>query len=186
MRRSYRQRHAVKPIDLQLTSLLDILVIILVFLLKTFSASTHNFSAVPGLTLPVSRSLDVPPDSLHLAVTVDGIVFENERVVNFTRTADDVGSSDGSSRYTFNTADLDEGGRRIMPLYDALVKAREKAEALRAKSSARDASGEPLKFEGILALQADKKVDYDILRKVMYTSGAAGYQLVRFLATPKE
>ena len=54
--------------------------------------------------------------------------------------------------------DIDEGGMRIARLYDALNSAREKAEVLRAKSPARDAQGNPLPFDGILAIQADKRV----------------------------
>jgi len=66
------------------------------------------------------------------------------------------------------------------------VKARDKSELLRMKSSQRDANGNPLPFDGILAIQADKRIEYDTLRKIMYTAGTAGYKVFRFIARKKD
>ncbi len=181
-RRIRRKIH--KDFDLQLTSMMDILVIILVFLLKSYSASTNSFSSVPGLAMPTSKSEDLPPDSLHLIVTPEAITFEGTRVVEFVQSAESLSS--GQPSYSFKTEDLDESGMRIAHLYDALTKAREKAEILRAKSPARDEKGNPLPFDGILAIQADKRVKYDTLRKIMYTAGAARFHTFRLLATRLE
>jgi biopolymer transport protein ExbD len=164
--------------------MMDILIIILVFLLKSYSASTHNFTTAPGMQLPMSASPDEPPDSLYVIVTPEGLTFENERVLDFLQSATSAGETD--AKYEFKKADLDEGGRRIVPLYDALNKARERAELLRAKSKARTETGEPLPFEGVLAIQADKKVRYETIRKIMYTAAAAGFRTFRFLAMRRE
>jgi biopolymer transport protein ExbD len=181
-RRIRRKIH--KDFDLQLTSMMDILVIILVFLLKSYSASTNSFTSVPGIQLPVSKTTDTPPDSLHLIVTHEAITFEGQRVVEFVQTSDSLNAS--QTTYSFKAEDLDEGNLRIPRLFDALSKAREKAELLRAKSTARDSEGRPLPFEGILAIQADKRVTYDTLRKIMYTAGAAQFRVFRLLATKQE
>ena len=182
--RARKRRRKPHTFELQLTSLMDILVIILVFLLKTYSTSTHDFSSVQGIKLPISTSPDQPSMSLQVIVTPAGMTFENDRVVDFVQTAPGVGSTDPS--YAFKPIDLDEEGRRIVPFYDALMKAREKSELLRAKSKARDADGKPLPFEGTLAIQADKRVQYDTVRKIMYTAAAAGYRTFRFLAMARE
>ncbi|MBC7397580.1 MAG: biopolymer transporter ExbD [Bdellovibrionales bacterium] len=183
--RNRRGRHKIhKDFELQLTSMMDILVIILVFLLKSYSASTNSFSSVPGLQLPISRIQEMPPDSLLLIVTPEAITFEGTRVVDFVQTADALNG--GQPSYSFKPEDLDERDMRIARVYDALTKAREKAELLRAKSPARDAEGKPLPFDGVLAIQADKRVKYDTLRKVMYTAGAAQFRTFRLLATKLE
>jgi biopolymer transport protein ExbD len=183
--RTRRQRRRLsKNFELQLTSMMDILVIILVFLLKSYSASQHNFTTVPGMQLPLSGSPDQPPDSLYVIVTPEGITYENQRILDFSQDANQVGASDIS--YAFRKNDLDEGGRRIIPLFDALTKAREKAEVLRAKSKARDEQGQPLPFHGILAIQADKKIRFETIRRIMYTAASAGFKTFRFLATRKE
>lgn len=188
LRQSIRNRRRRKRIqrtfDLQLTSMMDILVIILVFMLRSYAISTNNFSSVPGIKLPMSISQDLPPDSLHLIITPEALTFENIRIMDFVQTAEAVAG--GEPTYSFKQTDLDEGNRRVVPLYDALVKARDQSELLRAKSKARDAEGNPLPFDGVLAIQADKRINYDVLRRVMYTAGAAGYKVFRLLAMRKE
>ncbi|MBL7716226.1 MAG: biopolymer transporter ExbD [Bdellovibrionales bacterium] len=184
IRNRFRRKKLNEGFELQLTSLMDALVIILIFLLKNFSASSVQFSTVNGIQLPNSVGRDIPPQSLQVIVTPEGMTFENERIVDFVQTAQTL--EDGSSGYKLKKTDLDEGGARIIPLYDALMKAKEKSELLRSKSMARDEKGQPLPFEGILAIQADKRIEYDTLRKIMYTSGAAGYRVFRFLAQSKD
>jgi biopolymer transport protein ExbD len=179
-----RRKRMRSGFELQLTSLMDVFVIILVFLLKSYSASTNSFSTVPGIKLPLTGSPDNPPDSLQVIITPEAMTFENERILDFVQTAGDAGSISGG--YAFKKTDIDEGGRRVIPLYDALMKARDKAELLRAKSTKRDANGQPLPFEGELAIQADKRVEYDTIRKIMYTAGSAGYKLFRFIAMKKD
>jgi len=183
-RRSIRNRRGRKIIhkdfELQLTSMMDILVIILVFLLKSYATSTNSFSSVPGMKLPISKTQELTPDSLLLIVTPEAITFDNQRVVEFVQTADSLNADQPS--YAFKNEDLDEGGMRIARLYDALNHAREKAELLRTKSSARDAEGNPLPFDGVLAIEADKRVKYDTLRKIMYTAGAAQFKVFHLLA----
>lgn len=182
--RSIRKRRKPKRIssvfELQLTSMMDVLVIIVVFLLKSYSTTLNTFSTVPGLQMPISRSEDSPPESLQIIITPETVTFENEKILEFIQSASTIGSTEAT--YEFKKSDLDEGNRRIVPLFDALSKAKDKAEILRAKSKYRDSQGNPLPFEGVLAIQADKKVRYDTIRKVMYTAAAAGYKTFRFLA----
>ena len=178
-----RRKKITGAFELQLTSMMDILVIIVVFLLKSFAVTTNSFNTVPGIQLPVSVSPDNPADSLQVIVTPEGVTFENERILDFVQTAQ---AGTDEAAYAFRTGDLDEGGRRIVPLFDALSKAREKSELLRAKSKAGDEKGQPFPFEGVLAIQADKRVHYDTIRRIMYTAATAGYKIFRFLAMKKE
>jgi len=53
-RRDHRQR--TKALELDITSLLDILVILLVFLLKSYNASDLTVELAKNLTLPISTS----------------------------------------------------------------------------------------------------------------------------------
>jgi hypothetical protein len=84
----------------------------------------------------------------------------------------------------------------IFDLTRKLVKSREKVEVLLSKAvwvkpinpndpnSAKEAS-KP-KFEGTLMIQADKKVRYELLRKIMYTAGAAQYKIFKLITIKKE
>ncbi|HTL13365.1 MAG TPA: biopolymer transporter ExbD [Bdellovibrionota bacterium] len=202
--RSIRNRRARKRLDgrnmeLNLTSMMDILVIILVFLLKSQASNTSVFIGAEGAEMPYSRTPDVPPDSLHVAVTREYLAFQDQKLLYFNSPtgappAPAPKAPPGTKSHEpeeplkleIRKEDLDDGGRRITPLYDALVQAREKSELLRAKSGARTDQGEPLPFDGILAIQADKRVPYDMLRRVMYTAAVAGYKTYRLLAMKKE
>jgi hypothetical protein len=113
------------------------------------------------------------------------MTFENEKILEFVQTAANVGSTEAG--YRFKEQDLDKDHHHgIIPLYDALMKARDRAELLRAKIPARDKDGKPIPFEGVLAIQADKKIQYDTIRKIMYTAANAGYKIFRFLAMKKD
>ena len=182
--RGRRGRRSIKKgFELQLTSMMDALVIIVVFLLKSYNVSQNNFTSPQGMQLPISSSQDTPNDSVQVVITPESLTVENERVLDFIQTAANVGSTEAN--YDFKQNDLDEGGKRIVPLFDALMKARQKTELLLAKSKAR-VDGKPLAFEGILAVQADKRVKYDTLRKLMYTAATAGFKVFRFLAAKNE
>ncbi len=186
--RSIRNRRKKKKLnaafELQLTSLIDVLVIILVFLLKSYQTSLNSLTTVQGLQMPISASPDEPRDSLQVIITPEGITFEGLRVVDFSQDGNSAGATEGT--YKFSDGALDEGGKRIVALFNTLVAAREKSELLKAKSPVRDEKGNPLPFDGVLAVTADKRIQYDTLRKIMYTAGAAGFKVFRFIALKKE
>jgi biopolymer transport protein ExbD len=182
--RRSRRRISESVHDLQLTSLIDVMVVIVVFLLKSYATSTNSFTSLPGMQIPYSSSPDVPPESLQILITPEAITFENERVLEFVQNAESAGSSQAS--YLFKPSDLDEGNRRIVPLFDALSKARDRGELLRTKSPIRDAQGKPMPFEGVVAITADKRIQYDTIRKIMYTAAVAGYKIFRFTAMQRE
>lgn len=179
-----RRKRMGGAFELPLTSLLDAFVIVVVFLLKSYSVSTSSLTLAQGVTLPTSTSPDFPSDSPQVIITPESITVEDERVLDFVQTEDDLGS--GEAGYKFKGSDLDEGGKRIVRVYDALVRAKEKAETLRSRSKVRDAQGNPPPFDGALAIQADKRVQYDTVKRVMYTAGAAGYRVFRFIALAKD
>ena len=55
------RRKLTRPFELQLTSMMDVLVIIVVFLLKSYSTTINNFSTVPGLEAPGLALQGGPP-----------------------------------------------------------------------------------------------------------------------------
>ncbi len=185
-----------KSFDLQLTSMLDMLVIIVVFLLKAYTTTNTNLNSSEKITLPSSSAEEVPPEAVNLIIEPSGIYFENVKVVEFKLPPGTVDIKPENATYEIDSRVLSDGGRRILPLYDAFVKSREKVEVLLSKAvwvkpinpndpnSAKEAS-KP-KFEGTLMIQADKKVRYELLRKIMYTAGAAQYKIFKLITIKKE
>lgn len=176
-----RRRQKAKGFELPLTSMMDVLVIILIFILKSYQTSTHQMTTVKGIEIPTSNAKEEPLDSHYVIVTPEGITFEDQRVVSFL--LEELGDEPVNPK--IRPEELDEGGRRVRPLFDALVKAREASELLRLKSTARE-DNQPLPIEGVLAIQADRRVPYELLRRIMYTAGSAGYSTFRLLAKKRE
>ncbi|MBI2606713.1 MAG: biopolymer transporter ExbD [Deltaproteobacteria bacterium] len=209
MRRSIvdrRKRLRIKDrFDLQLTSMMDMLVIIVVFLLKSYSATSVAFATSAKITLPISTAEEIPSDALNLVIEPVGILFDDKRVLEFKTEPAAPGApatepKAETAAYEVDPKHLADGGRRILPLYDAMVKARENAELLMSKAVwvAAKKAGEAAppgqqakeivkpKFQGVLTIQADKAVRYDLIRKVMYTAGAAGYKVFKLITIKKE
>jgi biopolymer transport protein ExbD len=146
-----RRQHDLDT-ELNITSLMDIMTIILVFLLKSYSTEDIQIAPSENLLLPVS-SADRPPELAvntvisKIAITVDGV---------------DVVAVSGNQ-----VGEQDKRGTLITPLFDSL-----KASADQAKANAVITGG---KFNGRLLLQCDRDIPFSLLREVMYTAGQAKF-----------
>ena len=144
--------------ELNITSLMDIMTIILVFLLKSYSTEDIQIAPSENLLLPVSAS-DKPPMLAvitvisKIAITVDGV---------------DVVLVSGNQ-----VGEQDKRGTLITPLFDAL-----KAAADQAKANAATTGG---KFDGQLLLQCDRDIPFSLVREVMYTAGQAQFAKFKFV-----
>src|SRR5437764_351934 len=65
---------------LMLASMLDILMAILFFLLKNYSASVSDFSMGKDISLPLSSALNPPNPALQLVVTQKSIVLDDKEI----------------------------------------------------------------------------------------------------------
>jgi biopolymer transport protein ExbD len=85
----------------------------------------------------------------------------------------------------FDTANMpanfiDDQGRRIVPLYDELVKKREGFTML--EKSVPNAKP----FSGLINLVVDKSIKYSYLKKLMYTAAQAGFREYKFVVRGQE
>jgi biopolymer transport protein ExbD len=147
-----RKRHAVEHAEvakLQLTSLIDIFTVLLLFLLKSIVVGGTSVTPFPGVTLPSSSATAAFKESPVVVVAPEQVVVDNAAVC---KTADVAAANE----------------LRIPALEAALAELRGKSDALALKSSAR-------KFEGRLIVQADESIPFHVLQKVMYTSQTVGF-----------
>lgn len=143
-------------VTVQLTSLVDVLTILLVFLLKSYSTSAVSPPMGEGIQLPESTSMEDPIEALRVVVASTGVFVNDEKVVDFENAkiiSEDLSSSDP----------------------DLIVKLHERLEAEARKAEEIAKFNTTLDFKGEVLMQADKNVAYEVLRKVMYTSSLAGY-----------
>jgi biopolymer transport protein ExbD len=155
------RRKKIQVFDIDITSLLDILTILLVFLLQSYNSSGVIINVPDDIELPRSASESLNNFGVNIQVSKSQIWVDDKEVVN---------TQDPDKVQTF-----DEGGRRIVPLYNELVKLKEtfkQSEML---------SPQAKKFSGIANLVVDKSLKYNYLKRVMYTCAAAGFKEFKFV-----
>lgn len=140
--------------------MVDMFVILLVFLLKSYSTSPVNITPHGDLTLPNSTASKDPVDALKLVVSKAGIFVDDQKIVEMT---------DGQLKQ----GDVEANDTQfISALYKALDGHAQKSRMIASENS-------ELQFDGKVIMQADRSLPYDLLRKVMYTSMLAGYSDVK-------
>ena len=149
IRKTRTDKHlkAFKP---QLTSLIDVMTILLIYLLKSFSSEGEIVTLSKDLMLPESSATKEPELTVVLTINNDYILAENK---DYLTTVDKVLSSD----------DL-----LIPELSDWLNKRREMTEEIEEQSTI-------TKFTGDITILADKHIRFRLLKKIMYTCGRQGY-----------
>jgi biopolymer transport protein ExbD len=156
-----RGKRKTNVFDIDITSLLDILTILLVFLLQSYNSSGVIINVPKGIDLPRSASESLNNFGVNVQVSKSQIWIDDKEVVN-TESAD-------------QTKLFDEGGRRIIPLYNELIRIKETI-----KQSEKLAPTAK-KFSGVINLVVDKSMKYSYLKRVMYTCATAGYKEFKFV-----
>jgi biopolymer transport protein ExbD len=146
---------------LQITSMIDMFTIILVFLLKSYASSSVDITANPNVVLPSSTASQSPVEALKLVVSKTGIYVDDKEVAKIENGQIDKSYLDSKDE------------KFVRPLYDALKVQADKSKAIAKQNS-------DVNFEGKVIFQADQGLDYKLLRKVMYTSSFAGYTDFKF------
>lgn len=156
---------------LTITSMMDIMTIILIFLLKSYS--TEDISVAPNddLQIPVSSALKPPKLAVNVVVSRKEILVDSVPVLRLERAADPE-----TGEETIVVPDSEKKGQLISQLFDRLL---EKAET--AKDLGQRAGQEDLEFKGQILLQCDKGLPFSVVREVMYTAGQAQFGEFRFV-----
>lgn len=151
---------------IQITSMVDMFVILLVFLLKSYSTSPVNITPQDGLRLPESNISTDPVDVVKLVVSKSGMFVEENRVVELTQGQLPKDAVDATDPQFIRT------------LYEALDKHAQKAKSIASVN-------ESFEFDGKVLMQVDRELPYELLQKVMYTSMLAGYSDVKLAVVSK-
>ncbi len=148
---------------LQLTAMVDMFTIMIVFLLKSYDTSTLEIKNVDNLELPIAVTATVPEEALLMLISQKAIFINDKKIAGIT---------DGKIDAQFlSKNDKDY----IEPLFKELNKEAKKIEEIAKRNST-------VKFKGKVFMQADKKLHYSVLRKILYTATMAGYGDLRLAA----
>ncbi len=147
--------------DLNITSMMDMFTIVLVFLLKSFATEGNLMTSADNLVLPQSAKSKTPTEvALSIVVDPDWVLVDDQQVAQTT----DVAKQDSLN---------------IQPVLEVLKekRAEEKESAL---------AGIIDQSVGKIVLQFDKNMEYDVVTKMVATCGYAGYTNVKFAVTKRE
>ncbi len=136
-----------KKMALQLTSLLDMFTIILLFLLVSFQAEDKDFVLHAGVQLPPSNAKSAFKTGVNMAITKDAVLVEGKTVFRLER-GGHVKPED------FDAGKLESVTQGINEAWTVLK--REKGE------------------EDVVVIQADRTLPYKTLHLVMRSAAYAG------------
>lgn len=150
------KKHDTNPgkVRINLTSMMDMFTIILVFLLKTYSTEGMLIHPSEYLTLPKSTINKSPEVALDLIVSKEWIMVNDEPIAPVKNV-------------------INQRGFIIKPLQEKLhVYAREAKHMEELYGT---------KFSGKVTIQGDKSIPYKLLVKVMATCGKSDYPNMRLV-----
>jgi biopolymer transport protein ExbD len=159
--KSRRGRKGNQPLDVDITSLLDILTILMVFLLQSYNSSGVVINVPKEIEIPRSNSETINSFGVNIQVSKSQIWIDDKEIFNTASSPTD--------------QLFDEGGRRIIPLFNELVKMKETIK----QSEKLSPQAKP--FSGVANLVVDKSIKYEYLKRVMYTCAAAGFKEFKFV-----
>ncbi len=161
-----RNKYATpKSAGLIITSLIDFFSIVVIYLMKSYSAEGSILTNADNLVLPNSVAISKPKEIyLQLAATSDMILVDNVPVV----------PTDDVRRIPQSVADP------IVP------KLEEKLQAAYQKEQQMVRLGALNKIQGNVIIQVDKNLEFDVLFKLMNTCGKVGYNNMNFAVMERE
>ncbi len=166
------QRRKKQAFALQLTSLMDVLIIIVIFLLKSYGISSMGIVQSDKLELPSSKAPDSFGEGMTLVISQERITVDNDVILKFQGDAKE-------KKFLLPEGAVDPANpeKGILPIYDALKKKKDDFDLL--ASRAPNPEDAAKKWTGDILVQADKSVKYDLVRQIMFTAGLAGYKQFR-------
>lgn len=150
--------------DVNITSLMDVLTVLLFFLIKIFTINSMNITLPPDIVLADSKVKRTFEESLTIGIGPKRIIIDNQTFVTLN-----------NGRFLEN--DIMEDGRSIKKLFIYLKKEIAKREKVFTNEK-----GESIKMPpGKLLIEVHKNLRFSTLKYLLHTATVAGYGDFQFL-----
>ncbi len=181
-RKRRKEREAAGEIrELNITAMMDMMTIILVFLLKSYSASSVNMASSGDIAPPISSTRLAPKDTV--AVTVTRCSPGPDRVCRpgsgSLMVGDKTVFSYENDAFPATAKAGGETGLLVEPLREALQK-----EVDTIKRNAQFNSA--VQFTGEVSIVGDRNMPYRMLAEILYTAGQVELDSYRFVVIKRE
>jgi hypothetical protein len=161
------RRPTADSATLSMNSLLDVLSVIVVFLMKSYSADVVQVKPSADLQVPFSHAAEPAEQSTAITISRQDILIDDRPVVHLVDGAVPLAGRSGG------------GGMLIDGLYAQLQQDVQHQQKIAEVNKAAP-------FRGIATIVADRRVPYPLLTQVMYTAGLAHYGTFKFAAIHAE
>jgi biopolymer transport protein ExbD len=149
-----KKRRANPQLALQITSMVDIFILILVFLIKVYSSSASNITPVAGSLLPKARHPGPPPERLRIEIFEAGVTVDGKATVAL-------------QHFRFAPDTLNAAG--VAPSMQRELKRQRERQALIAQNNPE------VKSDAAVLIVADQRVPYETLKSVLASAAVEGY-----------
>lgn len=149
--------HKATNTEINVVPMVDMMVMLVIFLLNQFSSTGEVLYMQKDIRLPDSRHGQMIELAPVVAVSADQVVVTGQKVADVA------------------DLDRDSGYLNIPALEERLLDEKKRWEFIHQNDPNR-------KWDGIVNIQADTKVPFRIVKRVMYSCGVAGYFNLNFAA----
>jgi len=164
-RKKRKEREAASEIkELNITAMMDMMTIILVFLLKSYSTSAVAMTSSEDIHPPISSTRQTPKDTVAVTITPKHIFVGEKMIVTLE-----------GGQVPKNLLN----GRVVGPLGVQLKKEVEKLKFIADRNA-----NAPFMHE--LSVIGDRKIPFDLLLTVLYTAGQNELENYRFVVIQKD
>jgi biopolymer transport protein ExbD len=143
--------------ELNVVPMVDMMTMLVIFLLQQFSATGEVLYMQKDIRLPDARHGQMIDQAPTVAISADQVVITGQKVADVA------------------DLDRDAGYLNIPALEERLREDKKRWEFIHQSDPNR-------KWDGIVNIQADQKVPFRIVKRVMYSCGVAGYFNLNFAA----
>jgi biopolymer transport protein ExbD len=161
--------------ELNITSMMDMMTIILVFLLKSVGSSEVEVRTSDNLKLPYSTNKAPPILTVSVVVQKDLILVDGKEVANVQSAT----NPNVPNVRDYFVDGSEKTGMSINKLFDELNDKKEVSKVLETKTKGQ------IKFDGKMVLQFDQNIPYSLIREVMFTAGKAEFFDFQFVLIQK-
>jgi len=159
--RRLRRARQKRDVFIRLTSLIDVFTILLCFLVRNFSITPEVTLMASNLQLPISTSSQTPEISTVVSATRQVVLLNGEFVDSIQNI--------GSQKEMLHAK-----------LHKRLLQEKEKFFFIARRSP------DMFKFQGKIIIQADRRIPYQIIKKLVYTCGQAEFGRISLHVLNKE
>ena len=169
MKRAKKGRLERHEYPLNITAMMDMMTIILVYLLKSYSSDPNNISTSDDLQLANSNTRFKTEEAVPVAITKKGIMVNDKTVCPVQNGKVPAEYKQGKSEQQY----------LIVPLLQMMKNEAEKQKTIARYNKSKD-------FKGLVLVIGDKMTPYRLLTEVLYTVGQAEFGQYKFAVTMQE